>query len=79
MSKPVYIRCPNPKCLKSNPVPAGEEVKEHTCIFCGYIIPPTMKSSESDGNASAKKKIPQFARQRSESKPVNKNMRKPML
>jgi len=79
MSNPIFIRCPNPKCQKSNPIPPDELEKEHTCIFCGRIIPPEKRSDESKNKSHKKDRDIRFTHQKSESKPVNKNMRKPMI
>ena len=80
MSSPIYIRCTNPKCNKLNPIQpeeAGQE-KEHTCVFCGLIIAPK-KTIRIDKDASPKSRggNRRFPLQQSESKPVNRNTRKP--
>jgi hypothetical protein len=80
MSNPIYIRCQNSKCNKLNPIQPDEAelVKEHTCIFCGYIIAPE-KTSKADEDTSSKSKgrNKRFPLQQSESKPINRNTRKP--
>jgi ribosomal protein S27E len=75
MSTITYLRCP--KCTKLNPIPASEAGKEHTCVFCGTIIPPQQVGKHED---TAKNKGPRkFPVNQSESKPVNRNQRKPMF
>jgi hypothetical protein len=80
MSNPIYIRCPNPKCNKLNPIQPEEakQGKEHTCVFCGFIIAP-VKTFRIDEDTSSKSRgrNRRFPLQQSESKPVNRNTRKP--
>ncbi|MCX6655673.1 MAG: hypothetical protein NTY03_11235, partial [Candidatus Bathyarchaeota archaeon] len=80
MSNPIYIRCPNPKCYKLNPIQPDESErgKEHTCVFCGFIIAPekTRKNDE-DISSKSRGRNRRFPLQQSESKPVNRNTRKP--
>ena len=75
MSNPVYIRCP--KCHKLNPIRPEEAEREHTCVFCGSIIEPEKKKAE-DASTKGKGHSRRFLDQ-SESKPINKNQRKPMF
>jgi ribosomal protein S27E len=75
MSTLIYIKCLN--CGKLNPIPPTEAVKEHTCLFCGTIIPPQQAGKHED---AAKNKGPRkFPVEQSEHKPINRNMRKPMF
>jgi hypothetical protein len=80
MSNLVYIRCPNPGCNKLNPIQPDEvkKGKEHTCVFCGYIIAPE-KTNRAEEVSSSKRRgrSRRFPLQQSESKPVNRNTRKP--
>ncbi|OGD55749.1 hypothetical protein A3K78_07280 [Candidatus Bathyarchaeota archaeon RBG_13_52_12] len=80
MPSPIYIRCPNPKCNKLNPIQPEEAIqeKEHTCVFCGFIIAPekTIKIDE-DTSSKSRGRNRRFPLQQSESKPVNRNTRKP--
>ena len=68
------IRCP--RCGRLNPTPAAEAAKEHTCIFCGAIMPPQPADRHA---AKGKDHTRRFPLAKSESKPINKNQRKPML
>jgi len=79
MSKIIYIRCPNPKCNKLNPIQSNETErgKEHTCVFCGYIIAPEKTSINEDISSKGKGRNRRFPLQQSESKPINRNTRKP--
>jgi len=77
MSNPVYIRCLNPKCGKLNPVQPGEMEAEHTCMFCGAIIEPKKKAE--DTSSKGKGHARRFPLAQSESKPINRNLRKPMF
>jgi hypothetical protein len=79
MSKTIYIRCPNPKCHKLNPIQPDETErgKEHTCVFCGYIIAPEKTTPDEDISSKSKGRNRRFPLQQSESKPVNRNTRKP--
>ena len=78
MSNLIYIRCSNPKCNKLNPIQPDEVEKEHTCIFCGYIIVPKKTNiADKDSSSKSKGRIRRFPLQQSESKPVNRNTRKP--
>jgi hypothetical protein len=81
MSNPIYIRCPNPKCHKLNPTQPdeAERGKEHTCVFCGTIIPPEKTSRAEDTSSKSKGRDKRFPLQQSESKPINRNTRKPMF
>ena len=79
MSKPTYIRCLNQKCQKLNPVPLNELEKEHTCIFCGSIIPPEKNSKATKTTSIKKGQYTRFSEKKGQSKPINKNMRKPMI
>lgn len=66
-----------PRCGKLNPIPPTEAAKEHTCVFCGAIIPPQAMTKHGD---TAKSRGPRrFPLAQSEAKPVNKNQRKPMF
>jgi hypothetical protein len=80
MSNLVYIRCPNPKCNKLNPAQSDEvkKGKEHTCVFCGCIIAPEKTNrAEKDSSSKSRDRGRRFPLQQSESKPVNRNTRKP--
>jgi hypothetical protein len=81
MSNPIYIRCPNPKCRKLNPIQPdeAERGKEHTCVFCGCIIEPDKTSKTEDASSKSKGRNRRFPLQQSESKPINRNTRKPMF
>lgn len=76
MSNPIYTRCPN--CHKLNPTQPNEAQKEHTCVFCGTIIPPE-KTSKTEDTSKSKGRDRRFHFQQSESKPINRNTRKPMF
>jgi len=81
MSETIYLKCPNPKCRKLNPIQPdeSEQWKEHTCIFCGFIIlPEKINKVDEDYSSKRKDRGKRFPLQQSESKPVNRNTRKPM-
>ena len=82
MSKTTYFRCTNPKCRKLNPAPPNEakKVKEYTCVFCGTIIT-LFVEKETDEKTSSKKKEQdkRYTLQKSESRPINRNTRKPNI
>ena len=78
MSNKVYIRCQNQNCRKLNPIQPNEEQKEHTCVFCGTIIQP-QKTNKSEDASKSKSHDRRFPLQQSESKPINRNTRKPMF
>jgi hypothetical protein len=63
-----------------NPIQPDEakQEKEHTCVFCGFIIAPekTRKNDE-DISSKSRGRNRRFPLQQSESKPVNRNTRKP--
>jgi len=69
------IRCA--KCGKLNPITLTEAAKEHTCVFCGAIIPPQATAIHED--ATKNKGPRRFPLAQSEVKPLNKNRRKPMF
>jgi hypothetical protein len=79
MPSPFYIRCPNPKCRKLNPIQPEETGKEHTCVFCGCIIEPEKTNKTDDAFSKSKGRNRRFPLQQSESKPINRNQRKPMF
>lgn len=83
MVLPNYVKCPNPKCLKLNPVTGGEvkQIREYTCIFCGHLFTVPEKATIVDKESSLKKKDrgKRFPPMRSVSKPVNRNKTKPLL
>jgi hypothetical protein len=75
MTNPAYTRCPN--CHKLNPIQPNEAEKEHTCVFCGTIIPPETTNKHED--ATKNKGRRRFPIEQSENKPINRNLRKPMF
>jgi len=79
MSGPVNVKCGNPGCGKLNPV-YGDVFpgREYTCVFCGQLFKAQPKSgAETEGKSKQTrgKKAPR----RKESRPQNRNMRKPLL
>ncbi|MBM3292271.1 hypothetical protein FJY84_06295 [Candidatus Bathyarchaeota archaeon] len=80
MSKATYIRCPNPKCNKMNPIQLEDvqKEKEYTCIFCGYIMTSGEVNKSYEGSSIKKKEQNKhFSLQQSKKKPINRNMNKP--
>ena len=79
MSSPVNVKCGNPSCGKLNPVYGDVfQGREYTCVFCGHLFkaqPVSDVESVDKGKRLRGKKSP---RQR-ESRPQNRNMRKPLL
>jgi hypothetical protein len=75
MSTTIYLKCP--RCGRLNPIPPVETNKEHTCVFCGAIIPPQPAGKHDD--AKAKEHIRKFPVDQSQTKPTNRNQRKPMI
>ncbi len=75
MSTPIHIKCPH--CGKLNPIPSTEAAKEHTCVFCGAIIPPQPVGRHDDAKKKGDRR--RFPLAQSETKPINRNQRKPML
>lgn len=79
LSGPVNVKCGNPGCGKLNPV-YGDVFpgREYTCVFCGHLFkaqPVSGVEAVEKGKRLRGKKSP---RQR-ESRPQNRNMRKPLL
>ncbi|MBN2334799.1 hypothetical protein JXL21_04515 [Candidatus Bathyarchaeota archaeon] len=78
MPSPVYLKCSNPGCGKQNPV-YGDIVpgKEYTCIFCGCVFKAPEKTNVEtvDKIKRSRGKKPR----RKESRPENRNLRKPMV
>lgn len=79
MSSPVNVKCSNLGCGKLNPV-YGDVFpgREYTCVFCGQLFKAQPKSSVETvdkGKRVRGKKTPR----RKESRPQNRNMRKPLL
>jgi len=79
VSSPVNVKCGNPGCGKLNPV-YGDVFpeREYTCVFCGQMFKAQPKSgAETEGKSKQArgKKVPR----RKESRPQNRNMRKPLL
>lgn len=66
-----YIKCP--KCGRQNP--ATDPHAEHTCIFCGAIIPP-QNTNKHDDNKN-KEHMKKFPVNQQQSKPMNRNQNKP--
>lgn len=75
MSNPAYVRCP--RCLKLNPISPVELGMEHTCVFCGAIIPRTSTDKAEKDLAESRKSYDAGPKPRLESKPINRNKRKP--
>jgi hypothetical protein len=75
MSTTTTLKCPH--CGKLNPIPAAEAVMEHTCLFCGTIIPPQPADKHED--TKNKGHTRRYPVEQSEHKPINRNMRKPMF
>jgi ribosomal protein S27E len=75
MSSPVYLKCPH--CGKLNPTSPAEAGKEQTCVFCGAIIPPQPTGKHEDTKNKGHDR--RFPLAQSESKPINRNQRKPMF
>ncbi len=67
----IYIKCP--KCGRQNPI--LDPHIEHTCIFCGSIIPPQTVDKHDD--AKEKDRIRKYPVNQSQSKPMNRNQSKP--
>ena len=79
MSSPVNVKCGNPSCGKLNPV-YGDVFpgREYTCVFCGQVFkaqPVSDVETVDNGKPVRGKK----ASRRQESRPQNRNMRKPLL
>ncbi len=71
MSTQHYARCP--RCGRQNPV--ADPHAEHTCIFCGAIIPPAPEGKHED--ARLKARVRKFPVEQSQTKPLNRNQSKP--
>jgi ribosomal protein S27E len=67
----MYMKCP--KCGRQNPITSPDE--EHTCIFCGAIIPPQEIAGQ--GNSKTKDRIRKYPVGQSQTKPLNRNQSKP--
>jgi transcription initiation factor TFIIIB Brf1 subunit/transcription initiation factor TFIIB len=65
-----YTKCP--KCGKQNPT--TDPHTEHTCIFCGTIIPPQTTTKQDTKNKDHTRKFPV---NQSQHKPMNRNQNKP--
>ncbi|MFC1802465.1 hypothetical protein ACFL0D_00695 [Thermoproteota archaeon] len=78
MPSPDYVKCSNPGCGKLNPV-YGEVFpsREYTCIFCGHPFKAQAKISV-ETVEKTKLKLGKKDRRR-ESRPQNRNLRKPLL
>ncbi len=83
MVLPNYVKCPNPKCQKLNPVAGGDakQVREYTCIFCGHLFTVPEKAEVADREPSSKKRDrgKRFPPMQPASKPVNRNTTKPVI
>lgn len=77
MPGPVYLKCSNPGCGKLNPV-YGDVVpdREYNCIFCGHLFKAPVKTNvetvDTKKRSRGKKPI------QKESRPENRNLRKPL-
>ncbi len=71
MSTQAYAKCP--RCGRQNPV--TDSRAEHTCIFCGAIIPPAPSDKHDDGKGKAH--LRKFPVDQSQHKPQNRNQSKP--
>ncbi len=77
MAGPVYLKCSNPGCGKSNPVHGDvDSDEEYTCIFCGGLFRAPSKTDD-----TAEKRKPKGKKRRIEKQkaPLNRNQNKPML
>jgi hypothetical protein len=83
MGLPNYVKCPNPKCQKLNPVAGGEaeQGREYTCVFCGRLFTVPEKAAMVDKESPSKKRDrgKRFPPMRSAGKPVNRNTTKPLI
>jgi hypothetical protein len=78
MAKPVYVKCSNPGCGKQNQA-YGKVFpgREYNCVFCGYpfkiqaktIVETVKKTKQNRGKKDRRK----------ETRPQNRNLRKPLL
>ncbi len=77
MSRISYTRCP--RCQRLNPTAENELGKEHTCVFCGAIIPPAKAGEAMGGVVASRRSYESGPKPRAESRPINRNKRKPMF
>lgn len=78
MPSPVYVRCSNPGCGKLNPV-YGEVFpsREYTCVFCGHLFKAQAKTIV---ETVEKTKLNRGKKdRRTETRPQNRNLRKPLI
>ncbi|MFH2111654.1 MAG: hypothetical protein ABIJ47_10400 [Candidatus Bathyarchaeota archaeon] len=80
MPRTEYVRCPNPRCGKLNPVDELTQGKEYTCVFCGHPFTSPAKTVQRADEASFKKRNKgKKPLSTSEARPENRNLRKPMI
>lgn len=79
MSSPVNVKCSNLGCGKLNPV-YGDVFpgREYTCVFCWQLFKAQPKSSVETVDKGKRVRWKKTSR-RKESRPQNRNMRKPLL
>ena len=79
MSSPVNVKCSNPGCGKLNPV-FGDVFpgREYTCVFCGQLFKAQPKPG-AEAVSKSKKARGKKAPQQRESRPQNRNLKKPLL
>ena len=80
LSGPVNVKCGNPSCGKLNPVYGDVfQDREYTCVFCGQLFKAQPISDvESVDKGKRLRARAQSPRQK-ESRPQNRNMRKPLV
>ena len=73
------MKCSNPGCGKLNPV-YGDVVLggEYTCVFCGHLFKAQVKTNVETVEKTKRNRVKKNPRQK-ESRPQNRNMRKPLL
>ncbi len=76
MAGPVYLKCSNPKCGKSNPVHDVTPDKEFTCVFCGSLFKAPIATEETVTKKKPRGKKAGLGKNKA---PINRNLNKPVL
>jgi hypothetical protein len=78
MTSPVYVKCSNLGCEKMNPVYGNVfSGREYNCVFCGY---PFKTQSKKNVETVEKTRLKRGKKGRqTETRPQNRNMRKPLI
>jgi hypothetical protein len=78
MTSPVYVKCSNPGCRKLNPVYGNVFPSwEYNCVFCGYPFKPQAKKIVETVEKTWLKRGKKG--RQTETRPQNRNLRKPRL